>query len=324
MNYAEFRLKFRHFVKKYQKLILIALIIWGLVFLLNLLMTHRTVEPQAETSYEVHTSVIDSSDETPKSIQTPIEDKVKEYVGYCNEGNYQKAFDMLSEGCRKYAFNDSVTLFMDHVLTKMPTPKEYVLQDYSNMKYDNENLYIYEIKYLDDYLATGLTNTTYTFTSERMTFFENEDGGIEMNVGNYIYHSDIKSISENEYLKLDVIDKVVRYSIETYKVKLTNRSNYTVVIADGQENDEVALKLTNETRKRSEITDIVLAPKEELEIEMTFPKFVDDGDLSTALVLSSVRVMEQYSGTEEVSKETIQYEIDNAISKFSMEANIID
>ena len=301
MNYAEFRLKFRHFVKKYQKLILIALIIWGLVFLLNLLMTHRTVEPQAETSYEVHTSVIDSSDETPKSIQTPIEDKVKEYVGYCNEGNYQKAFDMLSEGCRKYAFNDSVTLFMDHVLTKMPTPKEYVLQDYSNMKYDKENLYIYEIKYLDDYLATGLTNTTYTFTSERMTFFENEDGGIEMNVGNYIYHSDIKSISENEYLKLDVIDKVVRYSIETYKVKLTN-----------------------ETRKRSEITDIVLAPKEELEIEMTFPKFVDDGDLSTALVLSSVRVMEQYSGTEEVSKETIQYEIDNAISKFSMEANIID
>ena len=57
---------------------------------------------------------------------------------------------------------------------------------------------------------------------------------------------------------------------------------------------------------------------------MTFPKFVDDGDLSTALVLSSVRVMETYSGTDEVPEETIQYEIDNAISKFSMEANIID
>ena len=213
---------------------------------------------------------------------------------------------------------------MDHVLTKMPTPKENVLQDYSNMKYDKDNLYIYEIKYLDDYLSTGLTNQVYSFTSERMTFFENEDGNIEMNVGNFIYHTDIKSISENEYLKLDVIDKVVRYSIETYKVKLTNRSQYTVVIADGEEDDEVSLKLTNETRKRSEITDIVLAPKEEIELEMTFPKFVDDGDLSTALVLSSVRVMETYSGTDEVPEETIQYEIDNAISKFSMEANIID
>ena len=324
MNYAELRLKFRHFVRKYQKLILIALIVWGLVFLLNLLMAHRTVEPEAETSYEVHASVIDSSDETPRSMQQPIEENVKEYVGYCNEGNYQKAFDMLSEGCRKYAFNDDIYVFMDHVLTKMPTPKEYVLQDYSNMKYDKDNLYIYEIKYLDDYLSTGLTNQVYSFTSERMTFFENEDGNIEMNVGNFIYHTDIKSISENEYLKLDVIDKVVRYSIETYKVKLTNRSQYTVVIADGEEDDEVSLKLTNETRKRSEITDIVLAPKEEIELEMTFPKFVDDGDLSTALVLSSVRVMETYSGTDEVPEETIQYEIDNAISKFSMEANIID
>lgn len=324
MNYAELRLKFRHFVRKYQKLILIALIVWGLVFLLNLLMAHRTVEPEAETSYEVHASVIDSSDETPRSMQQPIEEKVKEYVGYCNEGNYQKAFDMLSEGCRKYAFNDDIYVFMDHVLTKMPTPKEYVLQDYSNMKYDKDNLYIYEIKYLDDYLSTGLTNQVYSFTSERMTFFENEDGNIEMNVGNFIYHTDIKSISENEYLKLDVIDKVVRYSIETYKVKLTNRSQYTVVIADGEEDDEVSLKLTNETRKRSEITDIVLAPKEEIELEMTFPKFVDDGDLSTALVLSSVRVMETYSGTDEVPEETIQYEIDNAISKFSMEANIVD
>ena len=324
MNYAELRLKFRHFVRKYQKLILIALIVWGLVFLLNLLMAHRTVEPEAETSYEVHASVIDSSDETPRSMQQPIEEKVKEYVGYCNEGNYQKAFDMLSEGCRKYAFNDDIYVFMDHVLTKMPTPKEYVLQDYSNMKYDKDNLYIYEIKYLDDYLSTGLTNQVYSFTSERMTFFENEDGNIEMNVGNFIYHTDIKSISENEYLKLDVIDKVVRYSIETYKVKLTNRSQYTVVIADGEEDDEVSLKLTNETRKRSEITDIVLAPKEEIELEMTFPKFVDDGDLSTALVLSSVRVMETYSATDEVPEETIQYEIDNAISKFSMEANIID
>lgn len=324
MNYAELRLKFRHFVRKYQKLILIALIVLGLVFLLNLLMAHRTVEPEAETSYEVHASVIDSSDETPRSMQQPIEEKVKEYVGYCNEGNYQKAFDMLSEGCRKYAFNDDIYVFMDHVLTKMPTPKEYVLQDYSNMKYDKDNLYIYEIKYLDDYLSTGLTNQVYSFTSERMTFFENEDGNIEMNVGNFIYHTDIKSISENEYLKLDVIDKVVRYSIETYKVKLTNRSQYTVVIADGEEDDEVSLKLTNETRKRSEITDIVLAPKEEIELEMTFPKFVDDGDLSTALVLSSVRVMETYSGTDEVPEETIQYEIDNAISKFSMEANIVD
>ena len=60
-----------------------------------------------------------------------------------------------------------------------------------------------------------------------------------MNAGDYIYHSDINSISENQYLKVDVVDKVVNYSIEQYEIKFTNRSNYTIVIADGGETDEV-------------------------------------------------------------------------------------
>ena len=157
-----------------------------------------------------------------------------------------------------------------------------------------------------------------------MTFYENDDGEIEFNVGNFIYHTDVKSISENEYLKLDVKNKTVNYSIETYTIKLTNRSNYTVVISDGEAENEISLKLANEVRKRSSLEDIVLGPKEELELEVIFPKFVDDGDVSQAIVLSSVRVMETYSGVgEDVPKETIQYEIDNAISKFSMEANIL-
>ena len=57
---------------------------------------------------------------------------------------------------------------------------------------------------------------------------------------------------------------------------------------------------------------------------MVFPKFVDDNDVSQSLLFSSIRVMEKYSGTDEetVSKETMQSEIDNAISKFSMEIKL--
>ena len=324
MNYTEFRLKFRHFVRKYQKIILVGLIICGLVFLLNLLMKHKVVKPQAERSFETHTSVMDSTTSTPKSMQKPIEEIVEEYVKYCNEGNYQKAFDLLSDDCKEYAFNNDIKAFMDHVLVKMPTPKKYALQDYSNMKYNGRKLYIYEIKYLDDYLATGLTNSTYKFTSERLTFFEDEDGVFQMNVGNFIYHTDVKAISENDYLKLDVISKTVNYSIESYKVKLTNRSNYTIVISDGEETDEVVLKLNNEVRKLSDINDIVLKPGEEKVLEWVFPKFVDDGESSNSIILSSVRVMETYSGTEDVPDEVIKSEIDNAIAKFSMESVIVE
>lgn len=324
MNFTELRLRFRHWVRKYRKVIFVVFVIWGVVFLINLYMRNRKIEPVPTTTKEPHTAVIDQSSSTPKSIQTPIEDMLKEYIGYCNEGNYQKAFNMLSEDCRSYEFDNDVEKFMSHVLVKMPTPKKYSIQNYSNTTYGNKKIYIYEVKYTDDLLATGLTNTTYTYTSEKFTFYEDDNDQLQMNAGDYIYHSDIKSISENEYLKIDVVDKVVNYSIEQYEIKFTNRSNYTIVIADGVETDEVVLSLPAETRKRSETGNIVLAPQEAITLNFTFPKFVDDGDVSQAIVFSSIRVMEKYSGTEDIDEATIQSEIDNAISKFSMEVKVTE
>ena len=324
MNFTELRLRFRHWVRKYRKVIFVVFVIWGLVFLINLYMRNRKIEPVPTTTKEPHTAVIDQTSSTPKTIQTPIEDMLKEYIGYCNEGNYQKAFNMLSEDCRSYEFDNDVEKFMSHVLVKMPTPKKYSIQNYSNTTYGNKKIYIYEVKYTDDLLATGLTNTTYAYTSEKFTFYEDDNDQLQMNAGDYIYHSDIKSISENEYLKIDVVDKVVNYSIEQYEIKFTNRSNYTIVIADGVETDEVVLSLPAETRKRSETGDIVLAPQEAITLNFTFPKFVDDGDVSQAIVFSSIRVMEKYSGTEDIDEATIQSEIDNAISKFSMEVKVTE
>lgn len=324
MNFTELRLRFRHWVRKYRKVIFVVFVIWGLVFLINLYMRNRKIEPVPTTTKEPHTAVIDQTSSTPKSIQTPIEDMLKEYIGYCNEGNYQKAFNMLSEDCRSYEFDNDVEKFMSHVLVKMPTPKKYSIQNYSNTTYGNKKIYIYEVKYTDDLLATGLTNTTYAYTSEKFTFYEDDNDQLQMNAGDYIYHSDIKSISENEYLKIDVVDKVVNYSIEQYEIKFTNRSNYTIVIADGVETDEVVLSLPAETRKRSETGDIVLSPQEAITLNFTFPKFVDDGDVSQAIVFSSIRVMEKYSGTEDIDEATIQSEIDNAISKFSMEVKVTE
>lgn len=321
MNFTEIRLKIRHFLRRNKRLLIVVLIIWLMIFIVNTLLKNRKISPTPTTTYEPHVSVLDTSTSTPKSMQEPIEEMIKDYVDACNEGNYQKAFDMLSDDCKKYEFNDDVEEFMKHVLIKMPTPKKYSIQDYSIAKIDNENMYIYEVKYIDDYLATGLTNSTYAFTSEKIVFYT-DNGKIVMNVGDFIYHSDVKSLSENEYLKIDVVDKTVEYEIEKYNIKFLNRSNNTVVIADGEESDEVDLILSSgERRNRQETNDIVIKPFEEIELEMTFPKFSDDGDITQSLEFGQIRVMEHYSGTEDVDEATIQDEINNS-TKFSMEVKV--
>ena len=323
MNFTDFRLKVRRFLRLYGNIFFIVILVWAMIFFVNMIVGNRPKTYTPTTSQESHVSVINDSNSTPKSLQQPVEDMIKEYVGFCNEGNYQAAFDMLSDDCKLYAFDDNIVNFMSHVYTKIPEPREYAIQSYSTVEYGGKPMYVYEVKYTQDLLATGLTDLEYGFTSENMTFTRGIEG-MEMSVGNYIYHKDIKSISENEYLKIDIVDKVVNYSVETYKVKLTNRSNYTVVIADGQELNEVVLKLPHEVRVRSEITDIVLDPLESQELEFTFKKFADDGDESISLLFSSIRVMEKYSGTEDVPEEVIQSEIDNALSKFSMDVNVLE
>lgn len=319
MNFTELRLKFRHFIRRNKKFIYILIIVWLSIFIIDKLIANMEVDYTPETTYEAHSSVMDSSSTTPKNMQEPIEELIDEYIGYCNEGNYQKAFNMLSEDCQNYSFDNDVEKFMAHVLAKMPTPKKYFIQDYSNTTYNNKKFYIYEVRYTSDILASGLTNSTYGFTSEKFTFYRDSDNQIKMSTGNYIYHTDIKSISENEYLKIDVLDKVVNYESEEYTVKFTNRSNYTIVVADNVEADEILLALPNETRTRTSLTNIVLEPYASMDVKFSFMKFVDDGDMSQSLICSTIRVMEKYTNPDYADEATIQSEIDNAISKFSME-----
>ena len=321
MNFTELRLKVRRFLRNNRRLIIVVLIVWAIIFLVNFIFKHRPEVLTPSTTYTMHTSVLDSTSSVPSQLSAQIEELISKYVEACNDGNYQKAFDMLSDECKEYAFNNDIQEFMRHVLTKMPTPKRYAVQDYSNTKFGKKTVYIYEVKFTDDLLATGLTGADYRYTTDKFMFSKNGDE-LEMNVGDYMYHEDIKAISENEYLKIDIVDKVVNYSIETYKVKLTNKSQYTVVLSDGAEADEIVLNLPNEYRTRSEVDNIVLLPGETQEVVMTFKKFADDGDDSLSLTFALVRVMEKYSGTDGVSEETVQNEIDNAISKFSMSVNV--
>lgn len=319
--FTDFRIKFRHWIRKYGKILFLVLAIWGIIYGINALLRSQKVKIEPVTNFKPHVSVINDGASTPKSLQVPIEEMIEKYVGYCNDGNYKAAYNMISDKCKEIEFNNQLERFVAHVIKKMPFPKKYGVQSYSKTEEKNGMLYIYEVRYYDDYLASGLTNSTYQFTTEKFSFLEDKDGKLEMNVGDYIYSTPIKSISENEYLKIDVMNKIVNYAKEIYEIKLTNRSNYTVVVSDDQELNEIRLVLPNETRTIEQRFDVVLQPRETQTIKVAFPKFSDDGDMSQKIAFSSIRVMEKYSGTG-VDEAIIQSEIDNAITKFSMEVGI--
>ena len=314
-NITDFRLKLRHWFRKHGKIVFIVLVAFGIIFVINRYLMYTDDIKVPKTTYDPSVSIMKDGSSAPSKVQKTAETMIEEYVGYCNEGNYQKAFNMLSDDCQNYGFDNDIEKFASHVLKKMLTPKTYSIQNYSNYK----NYYIYEVKYIDDILATGLTNQTYNYSTEKITFTKNKDGSYNMLVGNFINYDKINNISENDYLKVDVIDRIVDYSVEIYKVKFTNRTDSTVVVSDKIEKDEIMLKLPQEYRSLINVNDtVILEPGESKIIDLEFTKFFDDGDTSQSLIFSSIRVIENYKG-EAGTEEEQKSEIDNAIAKFSVE-----
>lgn len=312
MNFVDLRLKIKHFFRKNKKIIFVIVIVWLFIFFINQVLKLYTPEPEIEDTYEPHVSVIDSSQKVPEKYQTNIEDLIEEYVNYCNNNDFDKAYNMLSKDCKEYAY-PTYEDFIDHLKIVMYTPKKYSIQNYSNL----DDMYIYSISYTDDFLATGLTNTEYSYTEEKMAFKENEDGQLEMSVGNFIKHENINLSTENEYLKIDVKDRIVNYATEEYTVRFTNRTNYDIVISDYVEENEITLSLSNEVRGAEQHEDIVLGSNETKDVKIVFSKYVDDNDSSNFINFNNIRVLEDYYG--EFSENTvIEDKIINAIAKFSM------
>ena len=306
---ADFKLKTNRFFKKYGKIIAIVAFIWLFIIMVNKFLGDNEVNTKPTTTYEPHVSVLNENSNAPKKVQNSIEEFIEQYVEYCNNGEYENAYNMISDDCKNDNFN-TLYQFESYVSNKFTNKKIYSIQNYSNFN----GKYIYSIKLYDDILATGLTNSSYKYHEEKVTASYDEDKNIVFSVGNFIEKKDIKSVQENDYLKVDVKSKRVRYEFEIYEVKLTNRSEKTIVIENGYVDDEVLLDIGADLRTELDRKDIILQPNVSKTVNIIFNKFFDDGRDAKYLIFNSIRVVENY--IENNSNE------ENSIYKFSMQLGL--
>ena len=318
MNITDLRLKIRHFFRRNSKIIFIVIIAWLIIFFINQMLKIPQEKPTATTTYTPQETVIDNV-KVNRTEHNKIEDTIKTFIEYCNNNDFDKAYNMLSNDCRKYGYNNDFETFQRHVLSMMPEPREYNIQAYSNPE---ENIYVYQVNYIPDYLSTGMTNQDYRYTTEKMTF-KKVGNEYEMSVGDFYNAEELNAVGQNDYVRIEVINKVVKYETETYKVRIKNRSDAMAVIFDGTEPDELVLKLTNnEDRKSNYSQAIVLAKGEEFEYELEFPKYVDDNKVSQALSFNDIRIMSDYYGPGASEEEVANAKV-NALAKFSLRINVI-
>ncbi len=310
MNFLDLRLKVRNFFKKYKKLLIIIIIVWAIIIAINYFLKQLNENQKPTTTYEPNKAVMDDS-EVPKALQEPINNLIGEFVGYCNDKNYETAYSMIDADCKEISYPtiDSFKAYVDNIYT---TKKIYNIQNFSNV----DNNYIYNVRILDDIMATGTNGNGYLYYEEKFVL-KDTDQGLKLSIGGFIEKKDLNISTEDEYLKIEIPYKIVEYDTETYVVKITNRTQNPIVLLDDSISNEIELSLGTQKRNMQNSSDnlIMVNARESKTVKLYFTKFVDDGNIPEKLIFNAVRVLQSYSGNE-------QNTVDNAIDKYSLNIDL--
>ena len=312
MNFIDTRLKIRRFIKKNRKKVIFVVITVAIIIAINYILKNMPEEEIPKTTYEPNVAVMDES-EVPKKWHSEIENRIKTFVDYCNNKEYQKAYDMISDDC-KDAIYPVIGDFKEYVDKKFQVKRIYSIQNFSNIS----KQYIYDVNFMSDFMATGSTGTNYGYVQEKFVFTE-DDNSLKFAIGGFVRTNILDAFVEDENLKIVTKKKNVYYDHETYTVDITNKTDYPIVLGDGTGEDEIAISVNEQLREETNINavNVVLQPNESRTFTFVFEKYCDDGYAPQAMYFTDVRVLKSYSGTEE----TRQQELDNAVRRYSLILN---
>ena len=299
--FLKWRLKIRNFFKKYRKVILIVIVVWAVIMAINYYLKNQKEPEVLNTTYTPHEVLLKSDTDVPEKLQTPIEDLIDDYVNKCNSKDYSGAFNLLTEECKRYVFEDSLDTFKEYVDEVFDNEKRYSIQDYSNYG----EYYIYNIKIIDNIIKTGLTNQTYAYYEEKIAI--KQDGNtLKMNVNDYMEHEELKKIAEDDYLKIRIESREDYYNSQIYTIRITNKAEKEIVLYDGIANNELAIESENDSRDASTVSStMALVPGETKTFKVRFAKYYDEKTKATNITFNKVRIMNEYTGNEETEEEEL-------------------
>ncbi|MBO5005337.1 MAG: hypothetical protein J6D03_08940, partial [Clostridia bacterium] len=266
------RLKVRDFFKKHKKKITIIVIIVGIVIAIDRFLGSRPVVELPSTTYEPHSPVMDETAKVPEQYKAPINNLIDNYVNYCNNKEYENAYNLLSSDF-KANYCDNIEEFKTYVDQLYKEKQIYNIQNFSNVN----GAYVYRLRLLNDILATGTTDG-YEYKEEKVVIKE-ENGVLKLALNGYVGEENLGIVAEDEYMRIDIVKKEVKYTSETYTVEITNKTGNFIVLLDNTEMDEIVMKVNGDSRGVNglENGNLVVLPNSKKTLTLPFDQYYDDG-----------------------------------------------
>lgn len=301
--WTNLRIKMMNFYRRNKRKIFIVLIIWLIIIIINQILKNQPPKIDAPIiTYTPHISVLNKNEKVPEQYQKPIENLVDTYFNYCNNKQYEKAYDLITTECKEkyYPTIESFKAYIDFVFKGKK--KIYNIQCYSI----KDNNYIYNLRILDDILANGTTDGYYMY-EEKIIFIE-ENGQMKLSIAGYIGEDNTKFSVEDDNMIVEISNKSMDYETITYEVKITNKTDNYIVIADNKQKNEIALEFDGQKRTpiNMQLAYFFVTPGSTRTQELVFSKFYDEEIDAKKLYFGAIRILKEYDWKEGTTEENLR------------------
>lgn len=207
---------------------------------------------------------------------------VDQFIRYCNAGEIDKAYNLLTDDCKKELF-PTIEQFKQNYYNKIFLETKL----YSKEKFYGKT---YKIKYYDDILSTGIVNTT---NIEDYYTIEYKKNIAQLNISNYIGKKELNKTYENGNLKVEIISKQIYKEYEEYEIIVTNLSDKVILLDSKEKTNSIYLLGKNDVKyyvlSHEILSDnLIINAKQSKRLSVKFAKEYNSNNTINGLVFSDI------------------------------------
>lgn len=212
-------------------------IVWRLIYMLT--DNNQTTIPQT-TQEDISSNLNSISLSSKKSAITGKETRISKqeitlidsFVSYCNIGNLEEAYNLLTIECKQEMF-PNINRFQEIYY------KPIFGNGKRNTKIENWYGDIYIVDYNEDAISTGVYSTENNIR-DYITISKDSENNIKLNINKYIGRTELNKTAQTDNLQIKVLRKDAYMDYEKYTFEMKNESGSEVLIADIYDDENVS------------------------------------------------------------------------------------
>lgn len=182
---------------------------------------NSSTNSQSTTISQSNVSVI--TGETVRDSKTD-EEVIREFVKYCNEGEIEKAYNMLAEDCKSLIYPSLENFKVNYYNKIFYMERMYTLENWYSDVFCNT----YYIKYIEDILATGNANSSKN-TGDYITVIKTENKNY-INISSFVRTENVEKSKNINGITIQINKIYIYMDYSILDINVKNNSKDTICI----------------------------------------------------------------------------------------------